>query len=405
MIRVAVMGCGIVGSGVVKMLTDNQDAIKRAAGAKVQLTHVLDIRPVEAPAGAKHTANFEDLLGEKGLDIAVETIGGVGVAYEYTKRLLSAGVSVVSSNKELVAERGDELTRLAAENKAVYLYEASVGGGVPILRPLRTCLAGNHIRKIEGIVNGSTNYLLTRMERVGLSFPAALAEAKELGYVEGNPAADIEGWDARRKLGILASAAFGSALSDSQSIPTEGIARVTERDLACAHELGGTIKLIAHAECWGEHWSGWVHPALVRQDHPLRGVNDVFNGIVVSGDFVGDVMFTGRGAGSLPTASAIVGDIIESARGAKPKAPKADQLRPAFRSPDTEPAKLMVRVETQRPDEVKSVAAALMPGAQLSKVGDMLMLLTPEQPLSQLMEKLSCLKAGDVRAGIPIRVL
>lgn len=314
MTGVAIMGCGTVGSGAMKMLTDNARSISRAAGREVALTHVLDVRPVQTPAGVTQAASLDEALGSAHTRIFVESIGGTGIAFEMTKRALMAGRHVVTSNKELVAERGDELNALAAEMGVMYRYEASVGGGVPVIRPLNTCLAGNNIQQISGIVNGSTNYLLTRMEKAGLSFPAALGEAKQLGYLEGNPDADLEGWDARRKLAILANTAFGARLSDDKKIPTTGIKSVAEKDFQRAHEKGGTIKLIAHARRAGEGWTGWVSPAFVPASHMLFGVNDVFNGILVHGDFVGDVMFYGRGAGSLPTASAIVGDVIEIAR-------------------------------------------------------------------------------------------
>jgi homoserine dehydrogenase len=314
MVGIAIMGCGTVGAGAMKMLTENAREISRAAGRDVRLTHVLDVRTVEAPEGVVQVRTLDEALAVEDTKIFVESIGGCGVAYEFTRRALSAGRHVVTSNKELVAERGDELTALAEEHGVMYRYEASVGGGVPLIRPIGTCLAGNRILSINGIVNGSTNYLLTRMEKSGLSFSAALGEARALGYGESNPDADLEGWDARRKLAILAHIAFGAKFSDDKLIPTTGIKSVTEADFEKAHALGGTIKLIAHARRTDKGWTGWVSPAFVPNGHMLSGVNDVFNGILVRGDFVGDVMFYGRGAGAEPTASAIIGDIIEISR-------------------------------------------------------------------------------------------
>ena len=314
MTGVAIMGCGTVGAGAMKMLTENAREITRAAGRAVGLTHVLDVRPVAVPAGVVQAKTLDEALANEDTKIFVESIGGRGVAYEFTRRALSAGRHVVTSNKELVAEHGDELTALAEANGVMYRYEASVGGGVPVIRPLNTCLAGNRILSINGIVNGSTNYLLTRMEKFGLSFSAALGEAQSLGYVEGNPDADLEGWDARRKLAILANTAFGAKFSDDKLIPTTGIKSLTEADFEKAHALGGTIKLIAHARRTDGGWTGWVSPAFVPAGHMLHGVSDVFNGILVRGDFAGDVMFYGRGAGAEPTASAIIGDIIEISR-------------------------------------------------------------------------------------------
>jgi homoserine dehydrogenase len=337
MTGVAIMGCGTVGSGAMKMLTDNAREISRAAGREVALTHVLDVRPVEVPQGVAKVSSLDEALSSADTRVFVESIGGVGIAYELTRRALSAGRHVVTSNKELVAEHGDELCALAAENSVTYRYEASVGGGVPIIRPLNTCLAGNLIQRIDGIVNGSTNYLLTRMEKAGFSFPAALGEARQLGYVEGNPDADLEGWDARRKLAILANTAFGAKFSDHGLIPTTGIKSITEADFERAHALGGTIKLIAHARRVERGWTGWVSPAFVPESHMLHTVDEVFNGILVNGDFIGDVMFYGRGAGSMPTASAIVGDIIETARAIDRPVPFSRFERVPEFVPDTTP--------------------------------------------------------------------
>ncbi len=405
MVKVAVMGCGTVGSGVIRMLSDNSAEVKRATGEEVRLSYALDVRPVDVPDGAQYTDRFDDLMEDAELNIAVETIGGAGVAYKFTKALLSRGVSVATSNKELVATHGDELLALAAAHNAHYLYEASVGGGVPIIRPIRTDLAGNRLTRICGIVNGSTNYLLTRMEEVRLSFPAALQEAKALGYVEANPAADVEGWDARRKLAILANCAFGAALSDCDAIPTEGIASITERDMTCARALSGAIKLIANAELREKGWAGWVHPALLREFHPLNRVRDVFNGILVTGDFVDEVMFYGRGAGSLPTASAILGDIIEIARGMK-QLPRQVAPAPTFLPPEAEVGQLMVRIEAQEQGQVQAVVNEGMPDAGLTHVdGAMYALLTPARAYGELMSALSAIKGDGIQLGIPIRVL
>jgi homoserine dehydrogenase len=342
MTGVAIMGCGTVGAGAMKMLTENKTTIARAAGREVSLLYVMDLRPIEVPEGVRQVSSIDEALSNEDVRIFIEAIGGTGVAYELSRRALAAGRHVVTSNKELVAEHGDELTALAAGNGVTYRFEAAVGGGVPIIRPLGTCVAGNRISRIDGIVNGSTNYLLSRMEKSGLSFSAALGEAKRLGYVEENPDADLEGWDARRKLAILANAAFGAKFSDDKRIPTVGIKSITERDFERAHELGGTIKLIVHGRRLDGGWTGWVSPAFVPKAHMLHNVDDVFNGILIRGDFVGDVMFYGRGAGALPTASAVIGDVIDVARalerpcqaGAWPDAPEfIDVSQPAFAWP------------------------------------------------------------------------
>lgn len=359
-IRVAVAGCGIVGSGVVSMLTENTADIERRTGARLALTHVLDVRPVAVPEGVALSDSLEDVL-QSGIDVLVETIGGARIALAYTRRALERGVSVVSSNKELVATHGDELLALAAEHGAAYLYEASVGGGVPILRPIRDCLAGNRLTRVVGIVNGSTNYLLTRMEQTGLSFSAALGEAKTLGYVEANPEADVDGIDARRKLLILAHEAFGAQLAGDDRIPTVGISRMTAADLSLADAQGGRVKLIAQAERAADGWTGFVHPMLVPQGHPLYAVSDVFNGICVTGDYVGDVMFYGRGAGARPTASAVVGDVLEIARGLTPRSAQATGASLPMSSSEARRFDVVLRLTS----ETKDKALTLFPEATL----------------------------------------
>lgn len=404
MLRIAVMGCGTVGSGVIKMLRENQEQITRATGQQVSLKYALDIRPIEVPDGAKYTSDFQEILNDPEVAVVVETIGGLKVAYAFTEQLLRAGKHVVSSNKELVAEHGDALRKLAQEHGSSYLYEAAVGGGVPILRPIRTCLAGNRLCEITGIVNGSTNYLLTRMEQEGLSFSAAIAEAKQLGYVEENPDADVEGWDACRKLAILASTVFGSKLSDHAKIPTVGIGGITERDLDCAHALQGTIKLIAHAKVTMKTWTGWVHPTLVPNDHVLAHVNDVFNGIMVAGDCVGDVMFYGRGAGSLPTASAILSDIIDIASG-NPQTEMPAENGPKFDTNDLDEQSLMLRVEAEDLDVAMREIEAKLPVVKIQKVNGMLVVLTACEPYNTLVKRILSMDTNLVQTGIPIRTI
>ena len=369
MIGVAVMGCGVVGYGVVQMLIENEEDVRRAAGQAVTPLYMLDIRELEVPQGVTLTHNFEDILADSAVNVVVETIGGAKAAYDFTRRALESGRHVVTSNKELVATHGDELTKLAAQHGVSYLYEASVGGGIPVLHPILRCLRGNRLTGVDGIVNGSTNYLLTRMREQGVSFPAALGEAKRLGYVEADPAADVEGWDARRKLAILANACFGSRFDDEAVIPTTGISGVTEADMEAAAAFGGAVKLIAHARLGedGGRWTGWVHPAFVPASHPLYGVNDVFNGVMVHGNFVGDVMFYGRGAGREPTASAVVGDVIEIARGTATM-PGAPACPPAF-SADDLPMRRLVRSEARE--------ALERPGWDIRPCGEGFAALTP----------------------------
>lgn len=398
-VGVAIAGCGVVGSGVAQMLTRNRGGISRAAGRDVALKYMVDLRKVEVPEGVALTSDFERVLEDGDVRVLVETIGGTGVAYDCTRRALEKGVSVITSNKALVAAHGDELKGLAAEHGAWYLYEAAVCGGVPVLRPLNTCLAGNCVSQLSGIVNGSTNYLLTRMELSGLGFPEALGEAKALGYLEADPADDVEGYDARRKLAILTNAVFGSRLKDDALIPTEGIARLTERDLVCARALHGAVKLIAHAERAGEGWTGWVHPTLVMEGNMLASVRGVFNALTVTGDCVGDVTFHGRGAGKLPTASAVIGDVIEAVRsGCTAASIERFDSVPAFVSPDEKPVALAVRIEGALPE-------GLPPALRSVQVDGMTAVLLKPIARAEGMKRVAALREKGVRAGIPLIVL
>ena len=402
-IRVAVMGCGTVGSGAMRMISENADALTKATGERIELAYALDMREIAPLYGAKWTNRFDDLIEDGALDIAIETIGGATHAHQFTRRLLEAGISVVTSNKELVVRHGAELIELARQHGAHYLYEAAVGGGVPILRPLRTDLAGNRILKICGIVNGSTNYILTRMSQSGISFSAALAEAKSLNYAEADAAADVDGWDACRKLAILAHSAFGAQFSDWESVPIEGIRQITERDIACARAIGGEIKLIAQCEAQLNGWTGFVHPTLVLADHPLRHVRDVFNGIVVTGDAVGDVMFYGRGAGSMPTASAVMGDVIELARGMKPDW-GVHAVAP-FAKADAGEVQWMVRIEPSGEGTAWTAVSKYLPQASVQKVDDMLAVTTPKLARVALEAALAHIHEAGHRTGIALRVL
>ena len=316
MIYTAVLGFGTVGSGVAEVLTGHEESISRKVHELIGLKYILDVRDFSAsPFADKFVQDFSVIESDPEVDIVVETIGGVTAALDYTVRALKAGKSVVTSNKELVAEHGYELLRLAKENGVSYLFEASVGGGIPIIRPLFQCLAANEIPEIYGILNGTTNYILTRMIRAGLTFEQALKEAQEKGYAERDPSADIEGKDACRKICILAALAFGRHIYPHQ-VNTEGITRVSAADVAAAAAAGKKIKLLGRAV--RDDVSGavraYVAPHLVDDANPLAGVEDVFNAITVKGDAIGEVMFYGRGAGKLPTASAVVADVIDVAR-------------------------------------------------------------------------------------------
>ena len=315
MVKIAILGFGTVGSGVAEVLTENGGLIDRRVDDLVRLKYILDVRDFpDSPYRDCFVKDFSVIEQDPEVDIVVETIGGATVALDFTTRALKAGKSVVTSNKELVATHGYELLKLAREHGCSYLFEASVGGGIPILRPLTSCLAANQLEEITGILNGTTNYILTRMIRAGLSFDAALKEAQQNGYAEQDPTADIEGHDACRKICILSSLSFGRHVYPSQ-VPTEGITGVTLADVAYADACGKKIKLLGRAIRRPDgKVCAFVAPHLVDVENPLAGVEDVFNAIAVKGNAIGDVMFYGRGAGKLPTASAVVADVIDAAR-------------------------------------------------------------------------------------------
>lgn len=319
MIKIAILGYGTVGSGVYEIVQKNAKSIKRKSGKEISVARILDLRDFEDhPQKELFTKNFDDILNDTTISVVVETIGGLEPAYRFTKSALLAGKSVVTSNKELVATHGTELLRIAREQNVNYLFEASVGGGIPIIRPLHGCLAANEITEIFGILNGTTNYILTKMIKDGESFEDALAQAQEKGYAERNPEADVEGHDACRKICILASLAFGKAV-DANKIHTEGITKITLADVRAAESLGYVIKLIGYTKSENGKAICRVSPMLVPDGNPLSGVEDVFNAIMVRGDSIGDVMFYGRGAGKLPTASAVVADVIDIVKGADNK--------------------------------------------------------------------------------------
>ena len=315
MVNVAILGFGVVGSGVAEVLASNGAHIDRKVDELIRLKYILDVREFpDSPFAERVVHDFSIIENDPEVDIVVETIGGAKVALDFTRRALAAGKSVVTSNKELVAEHGYELLTLAQEKGVSYLFEASVGGGIPIIRPLNQCLAANQIEEICGILNGTTNYILTRMIRAGLSFEAALKEAQQNGYAEQDPTADIEGHDACRKICILASLAFGRHIYPRQ-VPAEGISGVTLADVAYADACGKKIKLLGRAIRRADgKVCAYVAPHLVDLEDPLAGVEDVFNAIAVRGNAIGDVMFYGRGAGKLPTASAVVADVIDAAK-------------------------------------------------------------------------------------------
>lgn len=315
MVNVAIMGHGVVGSGVAEVLLKNAANIAHKAGTPVEIRRILDLRDFpDLPYADRFTKNFDDILHDEEIRVVVETMGGLHPAYEFVKACLQADKSVVTSNKELVAAKGDELLEIARSRNQNFLFEASVGGGIPILRPIDQCLAANEVYEIAGILNGTTNFMLTKMVEEGMSFDEALARAQTLGYAERDPSADIEGHDACRKICILASLAFGKHVYPAQ-VYTEGITDVQPADVRYAAAYGSVIKLLGRAKKLPDgRLYVLVAPMLLSESSLLADVHDVFNGIMVRGDAIGDVVFYGRGAGKLPTASAVVADIIDEVK-------------------------------------------------------------------------------------------
>lgn len=314
MIEVAVMGYGTVGSGVVEVIEKNKAEISQKAGEEINIKYILDLRDFPGdPYADKVVHDVEVILNDQEIQIICETMGGLKPAYEFTKRALLSGKSVCTSNKELVATHGPELIHIAHENKCNYLFEASVGGGIPIIRPLNYSLTAEKIDGISGILNGTTNYILTKMEKEGAGFEEVLKQAQDLGYAERNPEADVEGYDACRKIAILSSLMCGKNVR-YQDIYTEGITKITTEDFVYAKAMGRTIKLLGKSREEDGKLYAMVAPFMISMDNPLSMVNDVFNAVCVHGNMLGDSMYYGRGAGKLPTASAVVSDVVDCAR-------------------------------------------------------------------------------------------
>jgi homoserine dehydrogenase len=311
MISIALLGFGCVGSGTAEVLTENKKLIEARLGCEYKIKYILDLRDFpDSPFGELVVHDFNTILNDPEVSVVAEMMGGSHPAYDFTKACLEAGKSVVTSNKEVVATFGVELCEIAASHGVRYMFEASVGGGIPVIRPMMTDLASNKINKINGILNGTTNFILTAMRDDGKSFADALSEAQKLGYAEANPAADVEGKDAARKTVILGAIATGKLVSPD-SISTEGITKISLDDVELAQALGYSIKLIGHAEDKDGKLLAFVSPMAVPESNPLARIDGVFNGILVNANMVGDVMFYGPGAGKLPTASAVVADIVD----------------------------------------------------------------------------------------------
>ncbi|MCR5107514.1 MAG: homoserine dehydrogenase [Lachnospiraceae bacterium] len=314
MINVAVLGYGTVGSGVVEVINTNREIISKKAGDEINIKYVLDLREFPGdPVEKILVHDYETILKDDSVKIVVEVMGGVEPAFTFAMKALGRGKNVCTSNKELVANKGPELLKAAKENNVNFLFEASCGGGIPIIRPLNSSLTADEILEISGILNGTTNYILTQMADCEWDFDKALKTAQDKGYAERNPEADIEGYDACRKIAILSSLAYGKTV-DYRDIYTEGISAVTSMDIEYAKKMECAIKLIASSRREKDNIYALVTPMLVKKEHPLYSVNGVFNAVFVKGNMVGETMFYGSGAGKLPTASAVVGDVVDAAR-------------------------------------------------------------------------------------------
>lgn len=314
MIKIAILGYGTIGSGVVEVLNTNKESIAKRAGDEIEVKYILDLRDFPGdPMADKVVHDYDVIANDEEVQVVVEAMGGVEPAYTFVKRALMAGKNVTTSNKALVAKHGAELLAIAKEKDINFLFEASVGGGIPIIRPLNSSLTADEIEEITGILNGTTNYMLSKMTFEGFEFDDVLKDAQSRGYAEADPTADIEGYDACRKIAILTSLVCGQQV-DFEEIYTEGITKITATDIKYAKAMGRIIKLLATSKKVGDSYYAMVAPFMLSQQHPLYSVNDVFNAIFVHGNVLGDAMFYGSGAGKLPTASAVVADIVDIAK-------------------------------------------------------------------------------------------
>ena len=357
MINIAVLGYGTVGSGVVEVINTNQDSINRRAGDEIRIKYVLDLRDFPGdPVQEVLVHDYETIVNDPEIDIVVEVMGGLEPAHTFVKRALEAGKSVATSNKALVAKFGPELMNIARNKNINFLFEASCGGGIPIFRALNQSLTADQIDEVTGILNGTTNYMLTKMDMAGSRFESVLKEAQEKGYAEADPTADVEGYDACRKIAILSSLAYGKFLN-YEKIHTEGITRITPEDMEYARTMGMSIKLLATSRKLSEDsYYAVVAPFLVGKNNPLYSVNDVYNGIFVHGNVLGDAMFYGSGAGKLPTASAVVADVVDEAKHLHENMLNEwnDQPLP-LADPDQVSGRFFVRVQTTDLSLIRSV--------------------------------------------------
>ncbi len=402
MISVAIMGHGTVGSGVAEILTTHKQKLFKAVGEELYVKHILDLREFpDSPLADRFTKNFEDIVNDIEVRVVVEVMGGTNPAYDFVKRCLQAGKSVVTSNKELVAKHGAELLAVAKENNANFLFEASVGGGIPIIRPLSQCLVANEVDEIAGILNGTTNFIFGKMINDNMDFSDALKLAQDLGYAERNPEADIEGHDACRKICILASLAFGKHIYPD-NVYTKGISEITLDDVKYADSLNYVIKLIGDVKKTEDgKLDIMVAPMLLSKDCILSDINDVFNGILVKGDCTGDVMFYGKGAGKLPTASAVVADVVDCAKHLK--------ARKRIFWTDSDGSQVASYKDSKTAMYIRVVgkgemAQSLFPDSEIMKADGNTVLMTQEYKFGEIEEKIAKLNENGEKVLSAIRI-
>ena len=402
MISVAIMGHGTVGSGVAEILTTHKQKLFKAVGEELYVKHILDLREFpDSPLADRFTKNFEDIVNDIEARVVVEVMGGTNPAYDFVKRCLQAGKSVVTSNKELVAKHGAELLAVAKENNANFLFEASVGGGIPIIRPLSQCLVANEVDEIAGILNGTTNFIFGKMINDNMDFSDALKLAQDLGYAERNPEADIEGHDACRKICILASLAFGKHIYPD-NVYTKGISEITLDDVKYADSLNYVIKLIGDVKKTEDgKLDIMVAPMLLSKDCILSDINDVFNGILVKGDCTGDVMFYGKGAGKLPTASAVVADVVDCAKHLKARKRIfwTDSDGSQVASYKDSKTAMYIRVAGKG-----EMAQSLFPDSEIMKADGNTVLMTQEYKFGEIEEKIAKLNENGEKVLSAIRI-
>ena len=394
--NIAVMGFGTVGSGVYTIVKENQQILAKKAGEEILIKHVLDLREFPGhPVEEVLTHQIDDILQDETVGVVVEVMGGTGAAYTFVKAALEAGKHVVTSNKALIAAKGAELMEIARQKNVSLLFEASVGGGIPILRTLNESLVADRIEEIVGILNGTTNYILTEMTQRGAAFDAVLKEAQQLGYAEADPTADVEGHDACRKIAILSTLAYGKTV-DFEEIYTEGITKITEKDIAYGKMLDCVVKLVGVSRNLAEGVSAMVYPILLAKTHPLSGVSGAFNAIFVKGNMLGDTMYYGSGAGSLPTASAVLSDVVNVVRQKQHihidwDTAGKQEILPLYEVPTS----ALIRIAAKEQAQAKEMALSLFAGGKiidLAEADDEFAVLTGMETEASLAEKIQSLK-------------